>query len=58
MYDKKEDMSVLALSFIPVVIAIGGLVVNFNMIDVAYLLLVASILFKYFRNGIVSQRND
>lgn len=51
MCDRKEDMSVLVLLFIPVVIAVGGLVVNFNTVDIIYLVLVLAMFFKYCRKG-------
>lgn len=55
MYDKREDRAVLMLSFIPVVIAMGGLVVNFNTVDMIYLLVVLTIFLKYYCNKVVSQ---
>lgn len=51
MCDRKEDMSVLVLLFIPVVIAVGGLVVNFNTVDIIYLVLVLAMFFKYCYKG-------
>lgn len=51
MCGRKEDMSVLMLLFIPVVIAVGGLVVNFNTVDIIYLVLVLAMFFKYCCQG-------
>jgi len=57
MYDKKEDMSVLVLALIPVVIAIGGFVVNFDTVDIVYLTLVLAMFFKYCRKGKLIKNN-
>lgn len=48
MNDKKADSATLVLLFIPVFIAIGGLVTEFNVIDFTYLLLVFIIFAKYY----------
>lgn len=58
MKENKEDVSVLILAFIPVVIAIGRLVADFDIVDVIYLLLVFFIFMKYFCKNLTSQKND
>lgn len=48
MNDKKTDIVVLALLCIPVLMATGGLVINFNIIDFGYLLLVLIVFTKFY----------
>lgn len=48
MEDKKGDRAVLILFFIPVVMAVGGLILKFNAVDFIYLLLVFVIFARYF----------
>ena len=46
--DKGANSIILILLFIPVFIAIGGLLTEFNVIDFTYLLLVIIIFGKYY----------
>lgn len=47
MEDRKTDLAVLFLQFIPVFIAISGLTTKFNVLDFTYLMLVFIIFAKY-----------
>jgi len=48
MEDRKASLAILTLQFIPVFIAISGLITKFNMLDFTYLLLVFIIFAKYY----------
>lgn len=48
MNDKKIDIVVLALLCIPVIMAAGGLIMHFNVIDFGYLLLVLIVFTKFY----------
>ena len=50
MESKKMDISVVFLLSIPVLVAISGLLVEFNVLDFAYLSLVIVIFAKYYYN--------
>lgn len=48
MDDKRANIAVLVLIFLPVYIAISKIVVEFNVIEFGYLLLVAILFLNYF----------
>lgn len=47
MDDKKADRALLCLSFVPVLIAITGIIVAFNVVDLVYLIIVGCLFIKY-----------
>ncbi len=48
MEQKLTDLAPLALLFIPVVIALIGVIISFNIVDFVYLVLVGILFLKYF----------
>lgn len=48
MEKKLTELAPLVLLFIPVIIAIIGVVISFNIIDFVYILLVGVLFLKYF----------
>lgn len=48
MTDKKADVALLILLFMPIIMAIGGLLVNFDVSDLFYLSVLVILFSQYY----------